>query len=94
MVQKEVKMKTVRDIIIDYLKSNECDGLCHPDFHCGCGIEDILNDDCCYDYFYLWYCIPAKKTVVTEEMIENDESLREEGIEAGEVIYVSVKEDE
>jgi len=42
-------MKTVRLIIIDYLKENGYDGLCGED--CGCGIDDPfvcgeINEDC------------------------------------------------
>jgi hypothetical protein len=82
-------MKTVRDIIIDYLKSNGCDGLCYPNFYCGCGIEDILNDECPYDD--PWHCVPAKKVVVTEKMINNNKYLQEAGIEAGAVLYIPAK---
>lgn len=42
---------TVKEIIIKYLKENGYDGLCSPEFECGCEIDDFypcdaLNGEC------------------------------------------------
>lgn len=49
-------MKTVSEIIIDYLKEIGADGLCNQDWECGCGIDDGLFpcDTCNAE------CYPAK----------------------------------
>lgn len=31
--------KDVKDIVLDWLKTNGCDGLCNDD--CGCGVDDF-----------------------------------------------------
>ena len=48
---------TVKQILIDYLKSHDCDGLAGDS--CGCGIDDFAAcESCSMD------CQPAKKIVV------------------------------
>ena len=42
---------TVGEIVKQWLEDHGCDGLCDPDFECGCGIDDLnpcggLCDDC------------------------------------------------
>lgn len=49
-----MKIKTVKDIIIDYLNKHDFDGLAGDD--CGCEIDDLF---CCGDYFT--DCTPAIK---------------------------------
>lgn len=44
-------MKTVLQIVVEYLQERRYDGLCNPDEKCGCGLADIvpcgnLGDDC------------------------------------------------
>ena len=36
------KIKSIDEIIYDYLKSIGADGLCNLDYECGCGLEDGL----------------------------------------------------
>lgn len=47
-------MKTVKQILLDHLKSIGADGLCGED--CGCGIDNLApsGDLCCMD------CVPAR----------------------------------
>jgi len=54
--------KTVRTIIVDYLKSIGADGLVSPGL-CGCGIDDVggCDDIGVCDYINLDECVPAKK---------------------------------
>lgn len=33
--------KTIKEIVVEYLKKNGYDGLYNEDIECGCGIEDI-----------------------------------------------------
>lgn len=35
----------IKEIILDYLKKNNYDGLCNPDVECGCGIDDFMPCD-------------------------------------------------
>jgi hypothetical protein len=42
-------MKTVREIIKDYLLVDKADGLCNPELECGCNIDDLVpcaSDPC------------------------------------------------
>ena len=32
----------VRDIVRDWLKKNDYDGLCHPDRICGCSVDELM----------------------------------------------------
>lgn len=34
---------TGKEILLDYLKMNGYDGLCHPDTECGCGLDDLVG---------------------------------------------------
>lgn len=45
-----------KEIIIDYLKANNFDGLCNPDCESGCGLDDIFPCDC-----FELDCRPAHK---------------------------------
>lgn len=38
-------MNEVSDIVLDYLKSNDFDGLVNPDNECGCGVDDLAPCD-------------------------------------------------
>ena len=40
-------MKAI-DIVKKYLKENGYDGLCHPDYECGCDIKDLAPCDSCF----------------------------------------------
>ena len=45
-----------KDIIIDWLKEHDFDGLCRPKYYCGCLINDLIpcgSDPC--------FCEPGKK---------------------------------
>jgi hypothetical protein len=33
---------TVKQIVLRYLRQNNCEGLCNPDMECGCGIDDLM----------------------------------------------------
>jgi len=35
-------MKTVREIVAEYLKKIGADGLCNPEKECGCGIDELF----------------------------------------------------
>lgn len=45
-----------KDIIKNWLRENGYDGLCHPEYECGCGLDDFMP--CCED---LGECEPAYK---------------------------------
>ncbi len=45
----------IKEIITEYLKSINADGLACADVECGCGIDDLMSCDAPSD------CIPAKK---------------------------------
>ena len=62
---------TVKDIVIEYLKTHDYDGLCSEDFRCSCGIDDLLSCDC----EGVIYCIPAKKVIITSETYEKYHNL-------------------
>jgi len=49
---------TVKEIILDYLKNNNYDGLCNPDIECGCGIDDLMP---CSEEFGVEDCHTAYK---------------------------------
>ena len=34
---------TGKEILLNYLKMNDYDGLCHPDTECGCGLDDLIG---------------------------------------------------
>jgi hypothetical protein len=53
-------LKTVEEIVRDYLKRNKYDGLCNT--NCGCGIDDLMPCES-----YSGSCIPAYLSVVGEE---------------------------
>lgn len=62
-------MKTVSDIMTDYLKANGFDGLVGDD--CGCQLGDLFPCDCCSRN-----CLPARKftwETMTEGQRENCE---------------------
>lgn len=60
-------MKTVRDIVIDYLKENGYDGLYNPDVECGCFINDLVP--CCERFDE---CMPGMKQKMMFEGEEID----------------------
>lgn len=49
-------MKSVKDIVREYLLSIGAKGLCNPDLECGCGIDYLFECEC-PDY---GNCYPAK----------------------------------
>jgi hypothetical protein len=54
-----MKEVNVREIIIEYLRSNGFDGLYNPNEDCGCQISDLMpcDEGCCN-------CIPGYKIMV------------------------------
>lgn len=59
-------MKTVKEIVADYLREIGADGLCHPATECGCGVDDL--QPCNYGNFE---CVPAKKVPVPDEYADD-----------------------
>jgi len=53
---------TVREIVSNWLKAHECDGLCHPDLECGCDLDDFAP---CFEPAF--DCVAAMKGPVPEE---------------------------
>ena len=54
-----------KEIIIDWLKEHNCDGLCDLDNDtCGCGIDDLEPG---YHCIHLDHCVAARKCEPTEE---------------------------
>jgi len=56
-------MKTVKEIITEYVKIAGGDGLYNPDVGCGCDIDDFCP---CGEWF--GDCVPAKKIPCSECM--------------------------
>jgi hypothetical protein len=54
-------MKTVKEIVFEYIKNNGYDGLCYPDMRCGCTVEDDIP---CGENFQ--DCIPGHKVHCNE----------------------------
>ncbi len=52
-----------KSIVIEWLKNNGADGLCHPDDECGCGLDDDFAA-CCDGPRP--GCKPAKMRVLAE----------------------------
>lgn len=53
----------VRDIIIEYIKANDFDGLSGDD--CGCDLNNLCPcDECCIE------CVPAYKAKPTQDFID------------------------
>lgn len=50
-------MTTAQDILTTWLREHGCDGVCNPDWECGCGLDDLIP---CCDWF--GECQPARKT--------------------------------
>lgn len=62
---------TCKEIILDYLKTNNYDGLCNPDIDCGCGIDDFYTEkliDC-----FISDCQPAYKRECKDCHIDNED---------------------
>ncbi len=57
-----MKEMTVKEIVADWLKEHECDGLCHADCECGCTLDDFVP---CFDPDF--DCVAAVKGPVPEE---------------------------
>ncbi|MFA5168947.1 MAG: hypothetical protein WC530_10515 [Candidatus Omnitrophota bacterium] len=74
---------TVREILIEWLKARNCDGLATED--CGCGIDDLAPCDS-----YNFDCKAARECFATED----DEDYGVCGIEAGDTIFKSVTNEE
>lgn len=55
-------MKSVKEIVVDYLRKIGADGLCNPGSCCGCGLDDFVP--CGAD---MADCVPAKRVPVPEE---------------------------
>jgi hypothetical protein len=73
----------VLEIIKKYLIANGCDGVCFPEAHCGCGIDDL-----CPCGETLIDCIPARKRKATKEEAE------EADCEEGDELFFPVKIEE
>jgi len=37
-----MKEMAVKNIVVEWLKAHECDGLCHTDCECGCALDDFF----------------------------------------------------
>lgn len=64
----------VKEIIIEKLKSMNCDGLCNPDFRCGCSIDNLMPLIPCFS-LCLETCKPAiynKDHEIFEEIQRDD----------------------
>jgi len=61
-------MKTTVQIIRDYIKENDSNGLCNQNGKCWCDISYLL-ENCCDDNKN---CIPAKKRFCKNCMLNND----------------------
>ena len=76
---------TVREIIAGWLKEHGYDGLCstdYPPYGCGCDIDDLSPCDC----FDNSHCVPAYKSIATQEDKNNDFGGR-----IGDTIYTAEK---
>lgn len=47
-------MRPISQMIIEYLQANDFDGLCNPEYECGCGLDDLWPCD-----FIQRDCVPA-----------------------------------
>ena len=47
--------KNIKEIIIEYLKKNNVDGLCNSTVECGCGIDNLFLCESSFGN-----CVPAK----------------------------------
>jgi hypothetical protein len=70
----------VRDIVMEWLETHSCDGLCN-DEGCGCPIDQLpLCDGDCLD------CVPAKRKIATKDDIDEYSDY-----EVGDVIFVPIE---
>ena len=54
-----MKPKNVKEIVVQYLKKNEYDGVCSYDNACSCAIDELLEAAfMCYEFAD---CVPAVK---------------------------------
>lgn len=44
-IKKRMSIKTVREIVTEYLEANGFDGLYDPEYDCSCGIDRICGGD-------------------------------------------------
>jgi len=73
----------IKDILIDWLKSHNYDGLCNQEINCGCGLDDFMPcDEIGVE------CEPAKKEIA----IEDDEEYGNYKI--GDEVFVPIREKE
>lgn len=73
-------MKTVLQIVVEYLQERRYDGLCNAEQECGCGMDDLapcgnLGDD----------CRPAVAVSVTEADCPHP------GLAPGDLTYIPVE---
>jgi hypothetical protein len=76
----------IKEIVEKYLKDHSYDGLCNPNFSCGCGLKDGLfpcDDLCGLD------CVPAMAKIATKEDV-NEES----DFKVGDKIFVPAENKE
>ena len=79
---------TIKDILIEWLKSHGYDGLCNPDISCGCGIRSEQDDfmPCGGDYG-VSSCEPAMMKIATEDDIDDESEF-----DIGDEIFIPIKE--
>ena len=76
-------MKTIGQIIKEYLESVGADGLCNTDLDCGCPIDGM-----CQCESNPSECVPAKSHIVTNR--DKEEGYFESS-EEGDTVYVAMK---
>jgi len=74
---------TVKEILIEWLKSKGHDGLFNEDAGCGCGFDDFIP---CGGDWGLSDCQPGKKKIATKEDIDEWAEY-----EIGDEIFVPIK---
>ena len=62
-------MKTVMQIVKEYLTANGYDGLCHGDPACGCGLDDFMP--CADDGTWPGNCSPARRVPCNQDNCPN-----------------------
>ena len=70
---------TIREIIVEALKRFGADGVCNPEFSCGCGLDDL--SPCESDSILM--CEPAKRKIATAEDVAEESEY-----EVGDEIFV------
>lgn len=81
-------MKSMEQVIKEYLEAVGADGLCNPVLQCGCHIAGF-----CWCESNPSNCVPAKEHIVTQADLQ-DESLYLCGLEIGDTVYIEMKQEQ